>query len=177
VITAAIVVALLGIAAPVPSLPKAESKWSCDVNDGAPFGHLGTSGEDILIQFAHQHGLDLRATLKSAYGGDASALARILRLSGAFDQLDVAARVYGNMVYSIFLNLGEARGTSAFIIVLNQQDDAVRQDVRDILWRPLLCVPLDKRSVAEAGARHENPDIWPAGYVFGKGAGIFARAA
>jgi hypothetical protein len=157
-------------------VPAAEPPfWPCESNDGAPFGHLTDSDEAKLISLASAGGLDLRPTLEKVYAGDKEALASVLRLSSQLKSRDMPMRVYGNMVYSIFLNLGEAKGPEFVISVVVGQEPAVRQRIRDFLWYPVFCVPKEQRAEAEKSGRTEFPLLWPPDFVFGKDDPLFSK--
>jgi hypothetical protein len=149
--------------------------WPCVANDGAPFGHLTESDLDTLISLAAANGLELVPTLKKVYTGDKEALATILRFSSRLQSLDTPTRVYGNMMYSIFLNLGEAKGTQFVIEVILSQEPMVRQRIRDFLWYPTFCVPKGERAEVERAIRAEFPLLWPPDFVFGKGDALFGK--
>jgi hypothetical protein len=166
-------VAVLSCALRLPSSNQAA--WTCAPDDGAPFGHLSVKDSHALVSFAAAGGVDLLPTLKKVYTGDRESLASVLRMSSRFKSLDVPARVYGNMVYSILLNFGETNGPDAFISVLLTQEPTVRQKIRDILWYPVFCLPADQRAVAERSARDEFPTLWPSNFVFGKDDSVFNK--
>src|SRR5207253_6845588 len=66
---------------------------------------------------------------------------------------------YGQIVYSSFLNLGEAVGVDAYVKVLDRQSPEVQQRVRDFLYYPMLRVPKEQRKeVEEENSRMYPPD-------------------
>ncbi|HXV68154.1 MAG TPA: hypothetical protein VD738_04440 [Nitrospira sp.] len=160
-------------ALPVPALEP--PFWPCESDDGSPFGHLTEDDGATLISMASTSGLELVPTLVEVYAGDNEALAAVLRLSSRLKALDMPTRVYGNMVYSIFLNLGEAKGPEAFISVLLSQEPVVRQRIRDFLWYPVFCVPEAERVEVARAQRAEFPLLWPPDFVFGKEDNLFSK--
>lgn len=161
---------LLGVA----SQPGATTPpyWPCEQDDGAPFGHLVDSDVDQLVAVARSAGVDLVPTVEKVHSGDKAALASIFQLSKEIQKRDVAMRVYGNMVYSIFLNLGE-NGPPIFVPTLLAQETEVRQRVRDFLWYPIFCTPEAQRGEAGRAARAYFPELWPADWEFGKNDSLF----
>ena len=149
--------------------------WPCVSNDGAPFGQLTESDVDTLTSLAAANGLELLPTLKKVYTGDEEALATILRFSSQLKSLDMPTRVYGNMIYSVFLNLSEVKGTRFVIAVILSQEPTARQRIRDFLWYPTFCVPKDRRAEVERAARAELPLLWPPDFVFGKEDALFSK--
>lgn len=126
--------AALTVAPTLQVFASQSSGWTCAPDDGAPFGRSTEKDAANLVSFAGESGIDLLKTLDKVYAGDTAALAAVLQISTKFKSLDVPARTYGNMIYSIFLNLGERKGTDGFLTVLFHQDAQTQQKVRDILW-------------------------------------------
>ena len=154
--------------------------WPCKPHAGAPYGYLVDSDElNQLISLAAANGLDLLPTLEKVYAGDKEALARVLRLSSRLTSRNMPMRMYGNMVYSIFLNFGESKGESTepdvFIPVLLSQEPAVRQRIRDLLWYPVFCLPEAEREDAGRSQRALWPAVWPPDFVFGKDDRLFSK--
>jgi hypothetical protein len=166
--------AIMSASAFVPAASQVLTPWGCEENDGAPFGQTGDKGEDELKAFAQSNGLELEPTLAKANSGDKKALERILGLSIQFHRLDGSARTYGNVVYSIFLSLGEQKN-NGFMSALSVQDKSVKQRIRDILWHPLLCLPADQRVAGERATREAIPRVWPPEYSFGLDDSVFGQ--
>lgn len=159
-------------------VPAAEPPfWPCEPNDGAPFGQLTDSDEAKLISLASARGLDLRPTLEKVYAGNNEALASVLRFSSQLKLRDMPMRAYGNMVYSIFLNLGEAKGPAFVISVVVAQEPAVRQRIRDFLWYPVFCATKERRAAVEESDRAGFPLLFPPDFVFGKDDPLFSEAS
>jgi hypothetical protein len=149
--------------------------WPCESNDGAPFGHLADSDVNELVSFAAAKGLDLVPTVEKVYTGDKDALAAVMRFSTQLKSRNTPMRVYGNMVYSIYLNLGESKGEELFIAVLQSQNPAVRQRILEFLWYPVFCVPEAGRAEAGWLQRASLPTLWPPDFVFGKDDSLFSK--
>jgi hypothetical protein len=165
--------ATVGVQSQVPA--SEPPYWPCESNDGAPFGHLSDADIDTLISFAKANGLDLPSTVEKLYAGDQAALGTVLRLSMKLTVRDIPMRVYGNMVYSVFLNLGEKPAHPIFIPVLNAQESAVRQRIRDFLWYPIYCVPSTEREKAAHEAKADLGVLWPPEWVFGQNDALFTK--
>lgn len=149
--------------------------WPCEANDGAPYGRLTDSDADTLVSVASASGLELGLTLKKVYAGDQDALAMILRFSSQLKTLDMPARAYGNLVYSIFVNLGEARGTDFVTSVIVLQEPAVQERIRDFLWYPIFCIPEERRAEVEQELRADHPSLWPPEFAFGEKDSLFSK--
>jgi len=150
--------------------------WPCGSIGTPPFGDLTDGDADKLLALASSNGLELRPTIEKVYAGDKEALATLLRFSTQLKSLDISTRAYGNMVYSIFLNLGEAKSPQLFIPVLLDQPPQVRQRVRDFLWYPMFCVPEEHRAEVEREVHGDFPLLFPPDFVFGKDDSLFNKA-
>jgi len=172
---ASTLVLLLGTQAPASPTPVEKTPWGCAANDGRPFGPMEDRQVLEFERYARERGLDLQPTADRMASGDRKALAEFLRFSLAFQRIDGPARTYGNMVWSVFLNLGERR-TPVFVPVLKAQDARVRQRIEDILWFPTLCIPASERR-ADSAAENERDGramgLWGSHFVFGKGDPVF----
>lgn len=147
--------------------------WPCTANGDEPFGHFSDSEVEQLSEFASTHDVDLQATLEKVASGDRDALETVLRLSAEFGELGVPARLYGNLLVAIFLNLGEANGPDYFIGTMTSLKPVLQQRIRDFLWYPIFCIPDENRGHIESEYRKEFPRLWPADYVFGKDDPLF----
>jgi len=169
--TLAIVLMLL-VAAETAQAPPAPDAPQ-EALEGQPFGPTSEESIDGLFKLAKSHGLDLEGTMKQVYKGDQSALAKVYALSSRFTSLDPIARVYGNMLFTTLLNVGESRGVDFMADVLSSQDATVRQRVRDFLYYPVLMVEVPHRPEAEKQTRAEFPKLFPPDYEFGKNDPMF----
>lgn len=163
-----LLVLLLGAQAPASTVEK--TPWGCAANDGRPFGPMGDQQVLEFERYARERGLKLQPVADRVASGDRKALGEFLRFSLTFQRIDGPARTYANMVYSLFLNLGEG-GPHIFLPVLKVQDTRVRQRIWDILWFPMLCLPTSERAEGENDARAMG--LWPSNFVFGKGDPVF----
>ena len=143
-------------------------------DDGMPFGQIGDADVDRLAQFAKKSGFDLKPEMERVYKKDEEALARLFKFSLAFKTLDANARTYGQIIYSSFLNLGEAIGVDAYVKVLNRQSPEVQQRVRDFLYYPMLRVPKEHRAEVEQENSRTYPTLFPKGFQFGRDDPVFA---
>jgi hypothetical protein len=147
---------------------------TCEPNDGTPFGQTTREDEEKLAALAAAAGVDLEPTLHGAYAGEADAIHSIFGLAMHFTELNAGARAYGNMLHSMFLNIGEAPGLQEFTAVLLRLDASTLQRIRDFLYYPAVCVSSPAvRAQAEGTARRDFPRIWPPEYVFGEGDRLF----
>jgi hypothetical protein len=150
--------------------------WSASAqDDGMPFGRLGEADVDRLAEFAKNQGFDFKPEMERVYKKDEDALVRLFKFSLAFNKLDINARTYGQVLYSSFLNLGEAMGVDAYIKVLDRQSPEVRQRVRDFLYYPLLRVPKEHRKEVEEENKRAYPTLFPKGFQFGRDDPVFAN--
>ena len=142
-------------------------------DDGQPFGPIAEKDFDAFIEFAKTHGLDVEAEMNKVYAGDAMALARVLKFAAVFDSLDSYAKVYGNMLYSTFLNLMERQGSAIFIKALDSLPENRRQRARDFFYYPMQKVPKEHRAEVEKQVREDFPAIFPPDYEFAKNDSLF----
>lgn len=140
-----------------------------------PFGKITEADTVRLTQFAKNQGLDLGVEGKKAYAEDKEALARIFRLSLAFESFDQNARTYGQVVFSSLLNLGESMGVKEYSRVLAAQEPAVRQRVRDFLFYPMTSGPRKDRAQVAKEVRVDYPELFPKDYQFGINDSLFKK--
>jgi hypothetical protein len=173
------------------TLPKRTGWWACVIvilmacgfsgqaqDAGMPFGPIGEADAQRLAEFAKKSGFDLKRETDLIYGKkDEEALARFFRFSISFSALDNNARTYGQILYSILLNLGEEMGEENFVKVLDRQSADVQQRVRDYLYFPILVVAKEKRKETEDETRRAHPALFPISFQFGRGDPVFAREA
>jgi hypothetical protein len=141
--------------------------------DGMPFGRVDDADLDRLQDFALKRGFDLKAEMARVYEKktDKDALARVFIFSRQFNQLDLNARAYGQIVYSALLNLSEV--TDAYFKVLDQQPADIQQRIRDFLYYPYLKIPKEHRNEAEQDRVYQM--LFPKGFQFGRNDPIFAK--
>ena len=144
-------------------------------NTGNPFGPIEDHDIEALSQFSKTKGLDVIAEIKRAYGKEEASLAAVFRFSLQFNRLDRNARTYGQIVYSSLLDLGESWGVENYARVLAKQEPRVRQRIRDFLFYDVTQAPKNLRKKAEAETRKDNPELFPADYVFGRDDPIFEK--
>lgn len=144
-------------------------------DEGKPYGNITETDMAGLTQFAKTQGLDLDVEGKKLYAKDKSALARIFKLSLAFENLDRNARTYGQIIFSSLLNLGETMGVDEYSRVLNAQNPEVRQRVRDFLYYPMTRLSLNDRALNEQQIRADYPTLFPKNYQFGQNDPIFKK--
>ena len=151
-------------AAEVDASAKAEM-----VDNGMPFGKISEENLDQLFAFARSKGVDLRTELEKAYKKDTESLGRVFQFSTQFETLDQNCRAYGQIIYSSFLNLGEAWGVKPYGQVLSAQTPEIQQRIRDFIFYAVTLLPEEKRKQVEVETKKAYPEIFPADYVFGKG--------
>jgi hypothetical protein len=144
-------------------------------DDGMPFGEIAESDTDHLMQFAQEHGFDLKSEFQKACANDTDALASVFKFSLRFQSLDQNARTYGQAIYSSFLRLGEAFGTERYSSVVANQNPEVQQRVRDFIYFPVTLVPKKERSQADNEVRRQHPKLFPNDYEFGRDDPLFKR--
>jgi hypothetical protein len=149
--------------------------WPCKVGDGDPYGHLTERDQAELVSFAKAKGLGLLPTLQKVYAGDEGSLATFFQFSSQLNSRGMPMRVYGAIVYSIFLNMGESKGPDFVISVVVSQEPAVRQRIRDFLWYPYSCALKEQRAKEERDGRTEFPLLWPPDFEFGKDDSVFSK--
>ncbi len=149
--------------------------WPCAADEGMPFGQLKESDATSLQQLGAANGLNVESIVNAAYAGDKAALEKMYKFSLKLESRDMPTRVYGQMVYSMFLNIGEQRGSDFLISALVKQIPAVRKRIRDFLWYPTFCVPGPERAAGQDSARKQFPLLFPPEYVFGKDDELFSK--
>jgi hypothetical protein len=145
--------------------------------NGMPFGRITEDDLDRLCAFAKEHGLDLGREIDEVYEKSSKdALGRVFQFSMTFNRLDKNARAYGQLIYSSFLNLGEAWGVEAYSNVLVKQEPQIRQRIRDCIFYPT-GTPSEEEKLAAVEAdnnyRKLYPKIFPQNYAFGKDDPVF----
>jgi hypothetical protein len=155
------------IAALLAFVPVARASWE-DMDAGIPYGKMSVKDVDRFLELSRSRGVDMRADMDKAYGGDAQALERIFGLSTTFQKMDKMARVYGNFLFSMFLDMGERRGEKFFGKAIAEQPASVQQRVRDFLYHAVLQVPRSERVRMENQARSDFPSVFPAEYLFSR---------
>jgi len=150
-------------------------------DDGMPFGRIVEANVDHLEEFALKRaGFDLKAELARVYGAggkvDEDALGRVFAFSRQFNTFDNYARTYGQIIYSSFLNLGEAINIEGYTKILDRQPQDVQQRIRDFLFYPYTR-PLPKERWVEAlqEARERYPPLFPKSFQFGRNDPIFPK--
>ncbi|MBI2518474.1 MAG: hypothetical protein HYV95_16460 [Opitutae bacterium] len=171
-ILALILATLMALASPAIAQPKPPTGY----NTGMPFGLIGPKELDHLTAYAQKEGADLMGDMNLAYQKDEAALARVFSFSLKFKKLDRDAKAYGQLIYSSFLNLGEAYGVEKFSRLVAAQPEVVRQRIRDFIYYDATQAPKKIRAEAEAGARKGAPLLFPGDYVFGAGNDIFRES-
>jgi hypothetical protein len=144
-----------------------------DADDGLPFGKMRERDFDRLVAGAKDHGVAIHAEMEKARKGDKDALARVFGLSATFERMDAVTKVYGNLIFTSFLNLVEARGETFFAEALASQPEAVRQRVRDFVYYAVTRVPKGHRKEVEKEVRRDFHLLFPADYVFGQDDALF----
>ena len=153
----------------VPPPRPTSQPWSVN----GPFGKLDERDYDLLMQFAKQKGIDLYGDIVNAYQNqDAEALGRVFKFSVNFDRLDGNARMYGQLIGSSFVNLGEWKGVEWYAKVVADQDPQVRQRIRDLL--NYQTADPERRRVLERSNREDYPALFPADYEFARDDPLFA---
>jgi hypothetical protein len=161
-----VVVGLLIMVMPV------QASWE-DMNLGVPYGKMSTKDVDRFLELSRSRGVDMDVEMPKAYKGDASALSKIFSLSTGFQKMDKMTRVYGNFIFSMFLDMGEAKGEDSFGQAVAAQPADVRQRVRDFVFHAVMQVPRRQRQELEQELRHSFPLVFPADYVYGSGDPLF----
>lgn len=144
-----------------------------DADDGVPFGQMSEKDFDRFVELIRARGVDVNAEMERAYKGDKAALGRVFVLSTSFHKMDKMTRIYGNLMFSAFLNLVEERGEGFFAETLESQADDVRQRVRDFVYYAVTQVPRKHREEVEKEVRRDFPRIFPTDYVYGQGSDPF----
>ena len=155
---------LLGVLM-VASMP-VQASWE-DMNLGVPYGKMSRKDVDRFLDLSRSRGVDMEMEMPKAYKGDASALSKIFSLSTGFQKMDKMTRVYGNFIFSMFLDLGERKGESTFGEAVAAQPVEVRQRVRDFVYHAITQVPRNQRRELELELRKDFPQVFPADYVYG----------
>jgi hypothetical protein len=144
-----------------------QASWS-DMNLGIPYGKMSRKDVDRFLELSRSRGVDMDVEMPKAYQGDAAAISRIFSLSTGFQKMDKMTRVYGNFIFSMFLDTGERKGESFFGEAVAAQPADVQQRVRDLVFHAVTQVPRRQRPEAEAEIRRDFPRLFPADYVFGR---------
>jgi hypothetical protein len=148
--------------------------YATDAEEGAPFGQMNEKDFDRFVDLVRTRGVDVNEEMEKAYKGDKDALGRVFALSTGFQKLDKMTRVYGNLMFSAFLNLVEDKGQAFFADALESQPDDVRQRVRDFVYYAITQVPRKHRAEVEKEVRRDYPRIFPAEYFYGRGRSPFS---
>jgi hypothetical protein len=148
--------------------------YPSDADDGVPFGQIREKDFDRFVTLVQSRGLDVNLEMEKVYKGDKVALAKVLELSTGFQKLDTMTRIYGNLMFSAFLNLVEERGEAFYADVLDLQSEEVRQRVRDFVYYGVTQVPKKHRAEVEREVRRDFPRVFPADYVYGNGKNPFS---
>jgi hypothetical protein len=165
-----IVLALLLVA----SVAAAE-RTPVPVPDGMPFGRVDDADVDRLQEFALKRSFDVKAEMARVYGEkkvDEDALGRVFIFSRQFDRLDKNARIYGQIIYSSLLNIGEHIGVPAYVKIIDRQPADVQQRIRDFLWYPAWHAEHKQNS---GDLESVYPGLFPKSYQFGRDDPIFAN--
>ena len=150
----------------------ARASWS-DMDLGIPYGKMSRKDVDRFLDLSKSRGVDIHAEMPKAYTGDATAFSRIFGLSTGFQKMDKMARVYGNFIFSMFLDMGESKGEGLFADAVAAQPADVRQRVRDYVFHAVTQVPRGQRQEAEEEIRKDFPQLFPEDYVYGRDDPLF----
>ena len=150
-----------------------------DTSEGYPFGKVNDEDIAHLMAFAKAEHADLSGDLELAYRkSDDAALSRAFLFSLKLRKLDDDARTYGQIIFSSFLNLGDAKGgIERYSHVVAAQPKPVRQRIRDFIFYPETRGTREERVEAYKAVREEFPLLFPADYVFGSGNPLFKDLA
>ena len=148
-----------------------------ETSDGFPFGKTDESDIAHLMDYAKAKGVDLDGSLELAYKNDDAALARAFSFSLKFTKLDDDARTYGQIIWSSFLNLAEARGPDWYARLIAKQPKEVRQRIRDIIYYPINLAPAGQRAEGDKDLRKQYPLLFPSDYLCGIGDTVFVKQA
>jgi hypothetical protein len=161
---------LLGVLMLVP-IP-AQASWS-DMDLGIPYGKMSRKDVDRFLELSRSRGVDIDVEMPKAYQGDATALSRIFSLSTGFQKMDKMTRVYGNFIFSMFMDMGESKGEGFFGEAVAAQPAEVQQRVRDFVFHALSQVPRKERQEVEGEIRRDFPRLFPADFVHGRDDPLF----
>ncbi len=142
------------------------------LSDGEPYGNIKEADVERLAAFAKKQGVDLNAEMEAVYNKDAAALARVFRLSILFTQLDLNARIYGQIIYSSLLTLGESKEFD-YSAVVNAQNPNIKQKIRDFIYYPITQLKSTDLKKADEELRKHYPILFPHDYTFGRNNPIF----
>jgi hypothetical protein len=142
--------------------------------NGEPYGRITDHDIDRLVNFAKSKSYDMYPDLKNAFDGDVNALSRIFAFSTSFDNFNLDARTYGQIIYNSFLSLGEGIGPQKYSDVVNIQKPEVQQRIRDFIYYPITLVPTNKKSEVEKEVRSEYTGLFPSEYKFSEGNQLFS---
>ncbi len=144
-------------------------------DSGMPFGKITDEDIDQLFAYADRKGEDLKSDCNKMYSDDSEALGRVFRFSLQFGDLGRNCRAYGQIIYSSFLNLGEAWGVEKYANVLKSQPADVQQRVRDFICFETSKLPKDTRTEGMADPKRAYPSMFPPNYEFGKDDPLFTK--
>lgn len=146
---------------------QALASWE-EMDLGVPYGKMSRKDVDRFLELSRSRGVDMEKEMPKAYHGDAAALSQIFSLSTGFQKMDKMTRVYGNFIFSMFLDMGESKGEKIFGEAVAAQPPEVRQRVRDFVFYAVTQVPRKKRQEMEQELRTIFPRVFPADYVYGR---------
>ncbi|MGH2609714.1 MAG: hypothetical protein ACRDHF_11600 [Tepidiformaceae bacterium] len=141
--------------------------------DDLPFGKMREKDRVQLIDLAKARGVDIYVEMEKAYKGDEQALTRVLGLSSIFTSMDRVTKVYGNLVFASFINLGEDQGVDWFAGAMMALPPDSRQRALDFLYYAVTKVPKRHRAEIEKEVREGYASMFPSDYVFGQGNPLF----
>ena len=147
--------------------------YAIEEAEDEPYGPMSENSLDRFLALAQSHGVDIYAEMEKAYKGDGDALSNVLGLSVHFDKMDKITRVYGNLVFTSFLNLVEDRGEEFFVNSIEVHPAGVQQKIRDFVYFAVMRVPQQHKEEVEKETREHFRRMFPAGYVFGQGNALF----
>ena len=148
------------------------ASWE-EMDLGVPYGKMSRKDVDRFLELSRSRGVDMDKEMPKAYQGDPAALSRIFSLSTGFRKMDKMTRVYGNFIFSMFLDMGEAKGETVFGAAVAAQPLDVRQRVRDFVFYAVTQVPRRQRQEMERELRSNFPRVFPAEYVYARGDPLF----
>jgi hypothetical protein len=157
------IVAVLLLLAPMQAL----ATWE-EMDLGVPYGKMSRKDVDRFLELSRERGVDMEKEMPKAYRGDPAALSQIFSLSTGFQKMDKMTRVYGNFIFSMFLDMGESKGEKIFGEAVAAQPPEVRQRVRDFVFYAVTQVPRKQRQEIEQELRSIFPRVFPADYVYGR---------
>ena len=144
-------------------------------DDGRPFGPMDDGEVQVFTSYAATHGVDLEAEMMKAYSGNPEGLARVFGLASDFRTFDANVKVFGNILYSTLLNMGEQRGVDIIVDAIDLIPQSERQRIRDFLFFPVMSSPKAYRAEAERDARESFPKLFPPDYQFSQGDALLLK--